>query len=279
MRIDLHTHTLHSDGTDTPTQLIAAAREAGLDVVGLTDHDTIAGWNEAAEAARGSGLTLVRGAEISTRADGISVHVLSYLHDPDDAPMAAMLASSRSAREVRARRMVAGLARDFPITWRDVAGTAGTPKTIGRPHMADALVAVGAARDRDDAFARILHAHGPYYVGIDVPDPRIAVGIIRAAGGVPVMAHPLAVARGRVVSEGVIEEMVDAGLAAIEADHRDHDDAARARVRELAASWGIEVTGSSDYHGRGKMNRLGENLTERSVYDALRMQGRLEVIE
>ncbi len=278
MRIDLHTHTVHSDGTDTPAQLIAAAQEAGLDVVGLTDHDTISGWGEAASAARRQGIALVRGAEISTRAAGISVHVLSYLHDPDDAALAAMLSSSRSAREVRARRMVENLARDFPISWQDVAGAESSVRTIGRPHMADALVAAGVVADRYVAFERILHARGPYYVPIEVPDPHVAVGVIRDAGGVPVMAHPLAAVRGRVVPEGVIEEMVEAGLAALEADHRDHDDDARARVRELAARWGIPVTGSSDYHGHGKLNRLGENVTERGVYEALMSQGRMEVV-
>lgn len=278
MRIDLHTHTLYSDGTDTPTELVANARAVGLDAIALTDHDTMAGWAEAADAARGSGLALVRGTEVSTRAEGVSVHVLSYLHDPDDADLTALLTASRSAREIRARRMVEKLAIDLPITWESVLAQAENASAVGRPHMADALVAAGVVQDRTEAFDRILRDSGPYYVPIDVPDPRTAVGVIRAAGGVPVMAHPLAAARGRVVAERVIEEMVDAGLAGLEADHRDHDAAARARVRELAVRWGIPVTGSSDYHGSGKLNRLGENLTEPAVFDALVAQGRLEVI-
>lgn len=278
MRIDLHTHTALSDGADTPTELIDAALRAGLDVVALTDHDTTAGWAEAAVAVRGSGLALVRGTEVSTRAEGISVHVLSYLHDPDDPGMAAMLASSRSARQLRARAMAELLGRDFPITWADVVAQAGDPDTVGRPHMADALVAAGVVTDRTEAFDRFLYSDGPYHVPIEVPDPRIAVGIIRAAGGVPVMAHPRAVKRGRSLSAEVIEEMVEEGLFALEADHRDHDDAARREVRSLAERWGIHVTGSSDYHGSGKLNRLGENLTAPDVFDALVAEGCLEVI-
>lgn len=279
MRIDLHTHSTYSDGTDTPAELITHAVQADLDVVALTDHDSTAGWAEALDAARAYPITFVRGTELSTRAEGLSVHVLSYLHDPDDVELAALLASSRSARTVRAQRMAGNLARDFPVTWGSIMSRAGDPRTVGRPHMADALIDVGVVADRAEAFDRILHSDGPYYVPIEVPDPRIAIGVIRAAGGVPVMAHPLAATRGGVVSERVIEEMVESGLAALEADHRDHDDAARRRVRELAAHWGIPVTGSSDYHGSGKLNRLGENLTEPAVFDALMSQGRMEVIQ
>ena len=279
VRIDLHTHTRYSDGTATPAELIGNARAAGLDVIALTDHDTTAGWAEAANAARGSGVALVRGAEVSTRAEGMSVHILSYLHDPDDAVFAALLASSRSAREVRARRMIEGLSGDFPITWETVLAQAQAANAVGRPHMADALVAVGSVPSRDEAFASILHASGPYYVPIEVPDSAQAVRAIRAAGGVPVLAHPLASARGRVIGEGTMAELVEAGLAAFEADHRDHDAATRAKLRELAARWGVPVTGSSDYHGSGKLNRLGENLTEPDVYESLAAQGHLEVIK
>lgn len=267
-----------SDGTDSPAELMVLARNHGLDVIALTDHDSVAGWDEAAAAARLHGVALVRGVEVSTRAEGVSVHVLSYLHDPAEPRFAAMLERSGTARLRRAREMVERLSQDYPIGWELVVEQASNVTAVGRPHMADALVAAGCARNRNQAFSEVLNSRSSYYVPIDVPHPTEAVAAIRAAGGVPVMAHPFAVTRGRTVSEAVIREMVDAGLAGLEADHRDHDDDARARTRALAKSLGIVVTGSSDYHGSGKINRLGENTTAREVYESLMTQGRMEVV-
>ena len=120
MRIDLHTHSSASDGTQTPTDLVQAAAAAGLDVVALTDHDTTAGWDEAAGAARAAGIALVRGTEVSARSRTVSVHLLSYLHDPGDAPLADELARIVDSRVHRAERMVEALAHDVPITWEQV---------------------------------------------------------------------------------------------------------------------------------------------------------------
>lgn len=278
MRIDLHTHSTFSDGTDTPAQLVAAARAAGLDVVGLMDHDTTAGWQEAAQAARAAGVRLVRGTEISTMWQGRSVHLLSLLQDPTEPGLAQLLHRNQTSRERRARQMVERLAADYPITWQDVAARAGNPQTVGRPHMADALVAAGVFPDRDAAFAGPLSGRGPYYVRLDVPDPVDAVAAVRAAGGVPVLAHPFAAVRGPVLPDDVVRAMAAAGLAALEADHRDHDPAARAHARALAAQLGLPVTGSSDYHGTGKPNRLGENLTAPEVFEALVAQGAVAVV-
>ncbi|MFD1211303.1 PHP domain-containing protein [Arthrobacter sp. GCM10027362] len=266
MRIDLHTHSRVSDGTEDPAEVVRAAVGAGLDVVALTDHDTTAGWTDAAAAARDLGLGFVPGMEISCRtSEGISVHVLSYLQDPAHPGLLAEISKARDARLTRAERMVELLAEDFPITWEDVHAHVGHGATVGRPHIADALVAAGVVADRTEAFAHILTSHSRYYVTHYAPDPVLVVEMVRQAGGVPVFAHPVASARGRVVGEEVFHQMVDAGLAGVEADHRDNPPEGRTWLRRFAIEHGLFVTGSSDYHGAGKPNRLGENVTAAEV--------------
>jgi predicted metal-dependent phosphoesterase TrpH len=268
-RIDLHTHSTASDGTDTPAGVVAAAARAGLDVVALTDHDSFAGWAEAAQAARRHGVTLVPGAEISCRAEGISVHLLAYLPDPTHPGLLTEFERTRDDRIWRAHRMVELIAVDYPLTWEDVLEQVEDGATVGRPHLADALVARGHVRDRDEAFGRVLASGSPYYVGHYAPEAADAVRMVRQAGGVPVMAHPLAARRGRVVSDRAIVALAEAGLAGLEADHRDHLPGERARLRALAAELGLLVTGSSDYHGTGKPNALGEHLTDPDVLAAI----------
>ncbi|MFI5084937.1 MAG: PHP domain-containing protein [Actinomycetales bacterium] len=266
MRIDLHTHSNGSDGTQPPAELIGAAKEAGLDVVALTDHDSTAGWAEAAAAARKLGVALVPGMEISCKTErGISVHLLSYLQDPTHPGLLAEITRARAARVSRAELMVERLALDYPLNWEDVSAHVAPGATVGRPHIADALVAAGAAADRSEAFSTILTSHSRYYVPHYAPDPCVAVALVREAGGVPVFAHPVASARGRVVGEETFREMVDAGLLGVEVDHRDNPEQGRAWLRAFAAANGLLVTGSSDYHGTGKPNRLGENLTAPEV--------------
>jgi predicted metal-dependent phosphoesterase TrpH len=271
--IDLHTHSTASDGTQPPAEVIAAAARAGLDVVALTDHDTTEGWAEAAEAAVREGVVLVPGTEVSCSHRGISVHLLSYLHDPAHPGLLGEVERARDSREHRAQHMVELLAEEFPVTWEDVLAQATDGATLGRPHIADALVATGRFADRDEVFATVLSDTSPYYMGYYAPDPVTAVRLVREAGGVPVFAHPLAHRRGRTVGEQVLEAMVDAGLAGVEVDHRDHDQAARDRLRHLARAHDLLVTGSSDYHGAGKQNRLGENTTDPAVLEALLAQG------
>ena len=280
--IDLHTHSRASDGTDSPRDVLRAAAAAGLGVVALTDHDTAAGWAEAADAVAGTGVALVRGTEISTRVTteggSISVHLLSYLHDPDDAVLRAECDRTRDDRLTRARRMTERLAEDFPVTWDDVVAQTGDGATVGRPHLADALVAAGVVASRDEAFATVLHPGARYYVPHYAPDTDVAVRAVLGAGGVPVMAHPGAGARGRTVSEQTIADLAAVGLAGLEVDHRDHDDATRDRLRGLTAELGLLATGSSDYHGTGKLNRIGENLTAPEVLARIEERGRLDVV-
>lgn len=266
MRIDLHAHSNVSDGTQPPAELIAAAAESGLDVVALTDHDTTDGWAEASAAARSLGVALVPGMEVSCRTrEGISVHLLSYLHDPAHPGLLEEITKSKDARFTRAERMVSLLAEDYPLSWDDVIHHVAPGATLGRPHIADALVAAGVVEDRSEAFETILTSRSRYWVQHYAPDPAAAVELVRAAGGVPVFAHPVASSRGRIVGEHTYREMIDAGLAGLEINHRDNPEQGRAFLRRLAADHDLLVTGSSDYHGAGKPNLLGENTTAPEV--------------
>jgi predicted metal-dependent phosphoesterase TrpH len=270
VRIDLHTHSNVSDGTEDPDVLIASAAAAGLDAVALTDHDSTAGWDRARTAAKTHGITLVPGMEVSCRTDtGISVHVLSYLHDPLHAGLRHEIEKSRSARLTRARRMVELMSADFPITWALVQEHVTEGATVGRPHIADALIALGIVSTRSEAFERVLTARSPYWVSHYAPHPAHAVALIRDAGGVPVFAHPSAFNRGAVVGGAVIDEMIDAGLLGLEVEHRDNPDGARVELRRIARDNGLLVTGSSDYHGTGKPNLLGENVTTSETFEAI----------
>jgi predicted metal-dependent phosphoesterase TrpH len=275
---DLHLHSARSDGTQTPGEVVRAAYAHGLRTLALTDHDTTAGWDEAAAAATRVGVALVRGTEVSARSGHASVHVLSYLQDPAHRPLADELARIVDSRVHRAERIVQALARDVPITWQQVLDQAGEGTVVGRPHIADALVANGVVADRDAAFATLLDSRGPYYVPYYAPDAVAAVGLIRAAGGVPVFAHPGADGRGWIVPDAVFDELAEAGLVGLEVRHRDHDGAQRARLSAIAKRLGLLVTGSSDYHGAGKLNRLGENLTSPQVLAVIEEEGTVEVI-
>ncbi|WP_127130877.1 PHP domain-containing protein [Georgenia sp. SYP-B2076] len=278
MRIDPHAHSAVSDGTDSPADLMRAAAAAGLDVVGLTDHDTVRGWAEAEAAVAATGVALLRGAELSCQARGITVHLLSYLHDPADADLAREMERARTSRDVRAREMVERLGADYPITWEMVEDQLAEGATVGRPHIADALVAAGVMPDRGTSFDTVLSVRGPYYVPYRSPDAVVAVEMVRAAGGVPVMAHPRASVRGRVVADAVVAQMAEAGLAALEIDHRDHTDGAMRELAGLAARLGLARTGSSDYHGDGKPNVLGEHTTAPPVLEMIEDQGFLPVV-
>lgn len=278
MRIDLHTHSTASDGTEPPAGVVAAAAAAGLDVVALTDHDTTAGWDEAAAAGRAEGVVVVPGEEVSCRHRGVSVHLLSYLHDPAHPALLAQTERTRAARLDRARTMVERLGADFDLSWHDVEEQTEPGATVGRPHIADALAARGVVRDRSAAFTTLLRAGSPYYVPHYAPDAVETVALVRAAGGVPVFAHPGADQRGRVVPDAVIVAMAEAGLAGLEVNHRDNSPAQRERLRALARRLGLLVTGASDYHGAGKPNLIGENLTDPEVLDRIEEQGRTPLV-
>ncbi|MFF5340917.1 PHP domain-containing protein [Streptomyces althioticus] len=266
MRIDLHTHSTASDGTDTPAELVRKAAAAGLDVVALTDHDTTRGHAEAL-AALPQGLTLVTGAELSCRLDGVSMHLLAYLFDPEEPALLAERELVRDDRVPRAKGMIAKLNElGVPVTWEQVARIAGNG-SVGRPHVASALVELGVVGSVSDAFTpEWLADGGRAYVPKHETDPFEAVRLVKDAGGVAVFAHPAAVKRGRTVPDSAIAELARAGLDGIEVDHMDHDPGTRARLRGLAGELELLVTGSSDYHGSRKTCVLGEFSTDPEVY-------------
>lgn len=265
MRIDLHTHSNRSDGTDTPAVLMTHAQQAGLDVIALTDHDTTDGWDEAARAAERLGVGFIPGLEISCKLNGISVHLLGYLPDPAYAPLAQDLQVIREGRTDRIPTIVARLnSIGVPLTVAEVLAQAtGTP-SVGRPHVADALVANGTVANRSEAFDKYLAdgraGHVPHYA----LEPGRAIDLVRQAGGVPVIAHPWGRSSYKVMTEDTLARLVeDHGLAGIEVDHQYHSPESRQALRAIARNLGIIYTGSSDHHGLGKIDHdLGVNSTE-----------------
>ncbi len=266
-RIDLHTHSTASDGTDAPAALVAVAAAAGVDVLAITDHDTTAGWAEAA-AALPAGMRLVRGAEFSCvcatgRGDrDVAVHLLGYQFDPAHPAIVAEQARLRGERVDRLRRMTEKMAADgYPVDVDAVFARLPEGASAGRPHLARALVDAGVVASVTEAFATLLYNGSPYFVPKSDTPVHTAIDMLRAAGGVAVFAHPLARRRGRVVEPSVIAELASAGLAGVEVDHPDHNPEDRELLRALATDTGLAVTGSSDYHGTNKTTPIAAETT------------------
>ena len=268
--IDLHTHSLASDGTDTPGELINKAHARGISVLGLMDHDTVAGWDEAISYLR-PGMSLVLGSEISCQTlDGTSVHMLGMLFDRENSALAEVLSTTRDNRLTRMNRIVARLNEaGFERTSEDVLAQLAPGATLGRPHLADALIAKKIVASRDEAFTELLHNNSKYYISHYSPTPEDAIKLIKQAGGVAVIAHPLASLRGRTVSIESFKSMVEAGLDGIEISHRDQSEDERQLLREIVEQYDIIATGSSDYHGNGKLNQLAEFTTTPEDFEAL----------
>lgn len=258
---DLHLHSNHSDGTEPPAEVMRAAHAHGIRTVALTDHDRTTGWDEAGDAAVRLGMTFLPGIEFSSRHDWRSVHVLGYLFDPSDAALVAETDRIRADRVGRAERIARNIARDHDFTWDDVLAQTTPDATVGRPHIADALVARGIVGDRTEAFEGILHPRAGYYEPHYAPDPLTVVRLITRAGGVAVIAHPATVSRDRMLPIAYFERLIAEGLAGVEIDHRENTADGKRALRELAARHNLIITGSSDYHGTGKPNLPGENTT------------------
>lgn len=268
--IDLHTHTTASDGTDSPFALVKKALATGVTTLGITDHDSTAGWAEAITAIQPQ-IQLVLGAEVSClTTDGISVHMLGLLFDGEDQQMQQMLSDSRDTRLPRMRKMVALLQADgFDISLEDVYQAAPDQATIGRPHLADALVAKKIVATRDEAFADLLHNESKYYVTHAAPTPADAIATIKRAGGVAVIAHPFASRRGQILTADTFQDLVAAGLDGIEVHHRDQNATEQQVLTEIAGELHLVTTGASDYHGTGKLNAMAENTTHPAQWEAL----------
>ncbi len=268
-RFDLHTHSVYSDGTTTPGEIAIEAAALGLAGFALTDHDTVSGWDEARRAAAEQGIEFLPAMEITTRYDWRSTHLLAYGLDPASASLKAALDRVRESRVTRAREMVDRLSADFDISWHEVVET-GADRTVGRPHIADALVSRGYFTDRGHAFAEALHPRSPYYVPTYAIDTVEAIEMVREAGGVPVLAHPAAERQRRAVDPEALEAFIAAGLWGIELEHPENRAEWLPALRRQALANGLRVTGASDYHGAGKPNRLGECTSGREIWDAIR---------
>jgi hypothetical protein len=272
VRIDLHTHSNRSDGTDTPAQLVEKAKAHGLDVVALTDHDSTAGWDEARAAGERAGIEVVGGIEVSTMLDGVSIHLLGYGFDPADTALLAELRRILDGRDDRLPALLEQLgSHGMPLTVDDVVAQSGHAAASGRPHVADAMVTAGYVADRDEAFRDWLYDDGPVYVARYGTPLLDAIDLIAAAGGVTVVAHPWARKARRVLTPEVIAGLAAHGLAGVEVDHVNHAPEVRAELRALAHDLDLAVTGSSDYHGTGKgpAFHLGANTTAPDQYERL----------
>lgn len=282
VKIDLHTHSTRSDGLDTPSQLVTNAARAGINVLALTDHDTVSGWDEARSKAQELGVGFVPGIEVTSVSDierfgrtiRISVHLLAYLPDPNHEALAVVLGDTVATREARARAIVDKLAKEMPITWEMVLDHLDKGATIGRPAIADTLVTMKKVSDRSEAFDYYLATDGPFYVSHSTVSTVDAIDLIAQAGGVSVIAHPLKGVGPDTSPEDLpldhFEQMIQRGLAGIEVYHRDVPEAARSWLLGLASKHDLVVTGSSDYHGvAGKPNQLGENTTSQEMLDRI----------
>ena len=281
MLIDLHTHSNASDGTDSPSELIDKAISKGLDLIALTDHDTVGGWDEATTALKkhesNSKLKLVLGSEVSCQGeDGTSIHMLGLLFDPNYAPLISEFEKTRENRVTRMSRIISRLNEaGIEITIEEVNAQKRGDATLGRPHLADALVARGHVASREEAFNIFLHNGSKFYINHYSPSPEVAIRLIKEAGGVAVIAHPLASRSGRKIDLDTLSQLIQAGLDGIEVDHRDHNEMERSELMRLAIEHNLVVTGSSDYHGTGKMNQIAEFTTHPEQWERLEAKAKV----
>ncbi|MFT4245614.1 MAG: PHP domain-containing protein [Micrococcaceae bacterium] len=258
---DLHTHSCVSDGTDTPAELVKKAKAQGIAVLALTDHDTTFGWDEAIVVAKKVKLNLIPGIEVTCKHAGKTMHLLAYLPDPDNNELVKTFATQREFRETRAKRIVQRLAKDYDISWEDlITEFPNKSMTIGRPHIADTLVKLGHFKDRTEVFDTILQHNSPYVIHQKKISAAEALKMVHSAGGVTVVAHPMGSNRNAYTIAD-IKELVYLGLKGVEVYHREHSKAHQEELKKFAKKHDLIVTGSSDYHGTGKPNKLAENTT------------------
>ncbi|MBT1165364.1 PHP domain-containing protein [Bifidobacterium simiarum] len=278
---DLHCHSAYSDGTETPEGLVLEAKRLGLAGVGITDHDTWAGWDEAVTAAERYGVPLVRGTEITADVDGTCVHMLGLLYDPTDPVLCDLFATTRENRVKRMKKMVENLSADYPISWDDVVGQVkeGEQTTIGRPHIADAMVAMGFFENRSEAFKHTINKNSKYYVPIVSPSAKTVVRAVKHAGGVAIIAHPAGATRNRsILTDEQIADVASAGLDGLEVFHRENSPEQQRRLLGLAKELNLLTTGGSDWHGSGKPNLMGENTTDPDVVAEIEARGAIAII-
>lgn len=266
MTIDLHVHTTASDGLMRPAEVVERALSLGLRVISITDHDSVAGVDEACEAAAGTTLEVVPGVELSVHAPGgDDAHILGYFVDHHDAALLAALSRLQAARLDRAAAMVDALrAAGHGVSLEEVLGYAGGG-AVGRVHVARALIAARSVDTIEEAFAELIGRNGPFYVRKALFLPLAALDAIHGAGGVAVLAHP------GVSGEGPLVDLVAEGLDGVEAFHADHSRPQRDHFVSVARRFGLVVTGGSDFHGPGlRSAALGSGSCPPEAVEALR---------
>ena len=279
---DLHCHTNYSDGTETPRTLVVLAHRLGLQGVAITDHDTAGGWADAVDAALEFGTPLLRGSEITSHDGDVSVHMLAYQYDPTNQAIIELFEHTRQARILRTQHMAEAISHDLPITWEDVLAQAvlGDISTVGRPHIADALVAKGVYQTRSDAFNGVLASSSKYYIPVPSPTTHKVVAALKAAGGVSVVAHAGDHSRNStLLSDDAIRDLAAEGFGGVEVWHRQNPPEQRSRLLALAEECSLLVTGGSDWHGKGKPNQVGENLTDDATVREIVRRGAIDLIQ
>jgi predicted metal-dependent phosphoesterase TrpH len=252
-RVDLHLHTTVSDGALRPEELVRAASIAGIQVMAVTDHDSVDGIRDAERAASDLSIQVIPGIEVSAGLDGDDVHVLGYFLDPDDRVLRAALSRLQEGRVAQVRSMVERLAElGWPLDWDRVMAIA-QGGSVGRPHIARALIERGYVGSVDEAFSRFLRRGGPGYVEGQKLLPQEAVSLIIEAGGVPSLAHPIIVGASdyRLDLDRLLPVMVEAGLEGIEAYYKGYTPEVTAFLFGLASRYRLVPTGGSDFHGGG----------------------------
>jgi predicted metal-dependent phosphoesterase TrpH len=269
LAVDLHLHSNISDGADTPERVIELAVQANLNHAALMDHDTLDGVDRARRAANDLGIGFIPGIELSVDHDDTKIHMLVYFLEPGEGPLQSHLSDLREGRTERNEQIVANLNElGYDITVDDVAQQAAGP-SIGRPHIADALVSKGYISSRDEAFADLLHDGGAAYVERSRLTARDAIRLSRDSAAVPVIAHPTTMGLTRDRYGRTFRELTDLGLGGIEAHHPMHDLDLRAHITDLCAQLGIAATGGSDYHGATKRSyRVGVGRGDLQVPDS-----------
>jgi predicted metal-dependent phosphoesterase TrpH len=266
--IDLHLHTTASDGRSSPADLVREAAAAGLTTIAVTDHDTTGAQAEVAAAAAGAGLRTIPGIEITAVHTSRDVHILAYFIRDNDAELETFLASQRVNRRKRLERMIELLDRVGapvdPDLLQQHTGAGG--RSLGRPLLADALVRAGHVQTRTEAFERFLGQGRPGFVAREGASPADVIDLVARAGGVTSLAHP---GKGR--RDEIIPQLVEAGLPAIEVHHSDHDVTDVNRYRQMAATYGLLITGGSDYHGpgSGRTAGFGQVTLDQASFDRL----------
>lgn len=274
MKIDLHVHTLYSDGVYSPEKIVDTAIDVGLQAISLTDHDNVLSYQVAQDYIKEKNLAdkleIIRGVEINTLYKNYEVHILGYFMDCDNSDFQNLLKTQQQARVAQTKEIIMLLAKKegIRIKYDDIQKQVAPGGSIGRPHIAKAIANAGGTSNVIEAYAKYINDSSPVYVPRKTVSPYDAVEVIYGAGGVPVIAHPYDID----IAEKLIKNLMTCGLRGIEAYHRKHSPACVEYFSSMAEELGLIVTGGSDFHAPNSLNGqvvLGKNFVPEWIYDKL----------